>query len=842
MKSMMLPLVDPESSFQNSVLPAKYDQQLGFTFVENFISMAYNVTAVDQTDPYGYGPAYLLNGVTDRGYWYQVGISYNWPFSGISGYNQGFAFNYQVFAPNQSSVYPTNGGGGLQAFSGPVNSGDSILLVLSLYEDLVIMYALDWNTNAESIQVFSAEGALYFEGSPYGPSNENGYFTGLMTEWYHPEPHYDYNCKVTYSNDEFALAAAWMWMDEYDPYDYSWTGAWFVTTSSPVIFYEDPYKLHAFSFRDISETCNAFQFNTGSIIPLPTTITLTPYKDAISLSENNYFTVSYMLNGRPRTTYTQGGILNLNADNSTNVQISGTSSGSSSTELWVLNAQASDITISPGSDATFVYYDLLAQLVSFTGSQGATPLNNTITYFTAPQSASSQYSLTRMDTSMPSAMYHTIWVARGTTASIPTTIYSEPQERWIKTGDTSWKITSANQLPARIIYQHQFLLSYAGIQLDWQWIDADTTTQITLSGISERSAGAGQRITSYVIDDAIPTLVTPTAGNITIKIYMNCAHRISINAIKQFQISLDNITEKSIAYITSPTIVNDTYWYDQGTPVKLVLNTIINRSSGVGERLYSYSTNGAVTTVTQANPITILDTAAISAPEIISVKTVTQYQIRVISGTLASVSDSTIPEDEGWYDANSTITAFINYSTYLNQSQTRANAISYTINDKETSPLDRSGNGSFPVQITLTEPTNINIQSVTQYMLSFTGGYNVKSSYPSPTNDGFFDQGTYLTLTTDKTGQTNDQTTRQKITTYMLDNTELNFKTQSTKLATTEIYFDKPHELIFQNTPLTLSMILLEDQTNLTILLLIIITIIVILSISIALKRRRNKP
>jgi hypothetical protein len=841
MQSMMLPLADSESSYQNSILPAKYDQQLGITFVEDFVSLAYNVTAVDQTDPYGYGPAYLLNGLSNLGYWYQVGISYNWPFAGISGYSQGFAFNYQVFAPNQSSVYPRNGGGGLQTFSGPVYSGDTILLVLSFYNNYVVMYALDWDTNAEAIQVFSSEGAQYFEGSPYGPSNQNGYFTGLMTEWYHPEPYYSYNCKVTYSNDEYALVAAWMWMDEYDPYDYSWTGAWFTTTTTPIDLYQNPYQLHTLSFGDITETCNAFQFSTGSIAQLQSTITIIPASQTIPLSENNYFTIYYTLNGRLRTIHNRGESLNLNSDNGTNIIISGTSSGSSPVESWVLNSKFSNTTIAAGSDATFVYYDLLPQLVSFTVSDSANAPNYTITYFTAPQSSSPNHTLMRIDASVPSSIYQTIMVARGTTVSIPTTISNEPQERWAMIGDSSWIITSSSQIPARIVYQHQFLLSFAGVQLSWQWINADSNTQVTLPGISERSAGSGQRVSSYSIDDTIPTLIQPTTETITLPIYMNSAHRISINFVKQYQISIDETTTKSIAYITSPTIANDTYWYDQGTPVKLVLNTIINRTSESGERLYLYSVNGEATTITQANPITILNLVTISTPEIISVRTVTQYKISVSAGTLESVTNPTIQEDEGWYDANSTITAFFNYSTNLNQQQARTNAISYTLNNKEIISLNRSGNGTFPIQITLTDPTNINIQSVTQYMLTFSGGYNVEASYSSPTNDVFFDQGTSLTLTTDKTGQTSNETNKQKITTYIFDDTELNFKTQTAKLTTTEIYFDKPHELVFQKTPLTLSMILLEDQTNLTILLIIIMTIIVALAITMTVKRQRTK-
>ena len=59
--------------------PANYDEQIGITFAQSFNSIAYNVTALAQSDTDGYGPAYLLNGLSDGGYWYQIGISSLWP-------------------------------------------------------------------------------------------------------------------------------------------------------------------------------------------------------------------------------------------------------------------------------------------------------------------------------------------------------------------------------------------------------------------------------------------------------------------------------------------------------------------------------------------------------------------------------------------------------------------------------------------------------------------------------------------------------------------------------------------------------------------------------------------
>ena len=72
---MLLPKNPSLSSLNLSGL--NYDEQVGETFTQSFTSMAY-VTAVAQVNSDGIGPAYLLNGLSDKGYWYQVGLSYNW--------------------------------------------------------------------------------------------------------------------------------------------------------------------------------------------------------------------------------------------------------------------------------------------------------------------------------------------------------------------------------------------------------------------------------------------------------------------------------------------------------------------------------------------------------------------------------------------------------------------------------------------------------------------------------------------------------------------------------------------------------------------------------------------
>lgn len=259
----------PEKSLISSQIPlALYDEQLGITFTQNFTSMAYNVTAVAQNDSYGYGPAYLLNGLSNSGYWYQVGLSYDWPYAYPTGggYNRGFNMNYEVFNASGDSVFPSNGWGGLLPFLGQVNSGDSVLLRLYFSNSDVTMYAKDWNTGAIANMTYTDEGANYFMGSPNSAIDNNGFFTGLMTEWYHVNPYYGNEAKVTYSNYGTALSSAWMWMDEFklnQSNSKQRTNVWEDFAPFPVLYGFNPKRLQSFPSYGATEYSDAYEFVTG---------------------------------------------------------------------------------------------------------------------------------------------------------------------------------------------------------------------------------------------------------------------------------------------------------------------------------------------------------------------------------------------------------------------------------------------------------------------------------------------------------------------------------------------------------------------------------------------------
>lgn len=177
--------------------PAFYDEQLALVFANSSSqSLCYNVTAVAQSDAQGIGPAYLISGVSNKGYWYQVGLYYNWPaYNGsvYNGFRFGYAYNYNNISGSQNTsatyVY-------LENFSGRVNPGDKVLLQLHFNGSNVVASAVDWDTNASAVEYLNGKEATKFLGTPL--EGTNAFFTGLMTEWKHTQPYYGTESEVGY--------------------------------------------------------------------------------------------------------------------------------------------------------------------------------------------------------------------------------------------------------------------------------------------------------------------------------------------------------------------------------------------------------------------------------------------------------------------------------------------------------------------------------------------------------------------------------------------------------------------------------------------------------------------
>ena len=418
-----------------------YDEQLGTTFTQDFSSLAYNVTAAAQADANGYGPGYLLNGLTATGYWYQVGVSYHWPDSDGS-HDPGFGFSYEVYGSDGKSVYPSKGAG-LGSFSGVVNSGDSVLLSLTFTGSTVQMLAQDWNTSATAEAIYSSEGASSFVGDAFSPVDSHGFFTGLMTEWYHSAPYYANEEEVAYTNTAVALSSAWMWIDEFDTSTTA-PSLFDNQTQAPVTFSSD--QVYPFAAGGATMYISAHRFVTGASAT-SSTLNLTPYTPATPGESSPSFSASYTLAGQPQTDNVAPGTTVLDADPGTVITVS-ISESDIAQGFWVFSNGASpdEVTFAAGTNATYVYYDLVQETISYQVAGGGQALPGSsqpeLTYQEPPPVASATPSaVTAM--AVVSTTPTTIAAILGSDASINGIIPGAPGERWA-TSTQNWTFSAPN--------------------------------------------------------------------------------------------------------------------------------------------------------------------------------------------------------------------------------------------------------------------------------------------------------------------------------------------------------------------------------------------------------------
>ena len=206
-------LLSPGSSTVVSGPKPNYDVQEVMAFAQSYSQLEFDVTAIAQCDANGYGPAYLVNGLSNTGYWYQVGLSWDWPLQ-TGGYTPGFGFVRAAWAPGGLARSSAS-----TPFSGTINPNDTVEMSLSFGGDTVVASARDLSTGASASANYPAYGATSFVGSQAQQSRSatRGYFTGLMTEWYHTSPNYaGPEQKVTYSRTTTPITSATLGVTEWN--------------------------------------------------------------------------------------------------------------------------------------------------------------------------------------------------------------------------------------------------------------------------------------------------------------------------------------------------------------------------------------------------------------------------------------------------------------------------------------------------------------------------------------------------------------------------------------------------------------------------------------------------
>ena len=470
-----------QTNAQGSNVTPSYDEQLGMTFSQDFTKLAYNVTVVAQSDAQGFGPGYLLNGLTDAGYWYQVGLAYDWPYQ-TGGYDPGFNFLYEAFNSSGASIFPSAGGGGLLAFSGPVNGGDRMLLQLSFSGSQVVFFARDWKTGTTASESFAAVGSR-FVGLHFS-SGANGFFTGLMTEWYHVEPYRGGEAEVVYSNPTTPLISAVLWADEFKAND-STSLFWYQQSYT----FSNPTQLHVFSRDGAVEYGDAYEFVTGAQGRVLLTLSY-----SVSGGGTGYSAplLGYFQNGTEQTVQLTGNPTSFFADNGSSWQLSSSLPGGSGTERWATAQQTNGTLTGPLSES-FLYFHQYLVAFSYGAMGGGTG-------YTAPQVQSLQFGTASKLNGGASA-----WVDSGSTFAYPLLLPgSNSTERWASPGHTGTVLRPGNY---SVTYYHQFALT-----LGYYLVGGGSAAGPTLEGTQFGNAYAASvsNSTTYFLDQGTNWSVNET--------------------------------------------------------------------------------------------------------------------------------------------------------------------------------------------------------------------------------------------------------------------------------------------------------------------------------------------
>jgi hypothetical protein len=157
---------------------AVFNEMVGASFVNGTKSIDYFVSAVPQKYAIGSAVAYLINGLTENGYWYQIGLTYDW-----ASFLKGFHIKYEVWNPQGKELFDKNGlETGELDFKEPIRKGDRIELRLTVQNGNVALGAIDLNSNASNQMLIDGNGASTFVGMSSNVATPNGYFTGIMEE------------------------------------------------------------------------------------------------------------------------------------------------------------------------------------------------------------------------------------------------------------------------------------------------------------------------------------------------------------------------------------------------------------------------------------------------------------------------------------------------------------------------------------------------------------------------------------------------------------------------------------------------------------------------------------
>jgi hypothetical protein len=336
---------------------------------------------------------------------------------------------------------------------------------------------------------------------------------------------------------------------------------------------------------------------------------------------------------------------------------------------------------------------------------------------------------------------------------------------------------------------------------DTYWYDSETAVTLSLNGVWNRASGSGLRLTSYTLDTAAPASVSSTAAlAVFSQVPIKSPQSVRASDLVQYQLTVNG--GSGVSYTVAPQIPGDSGWYDSGTALQVSSLGVYSRNAGSGERVISWQIDGGPgAQVTTAGAV-LTPTITMTSAHVVDFGTILQYEVTLNQGamrSLRSISPPTIAGDSYWYDAGWSVAVVLNGTGSIGQG-TRYHTVSYSVDGAAPTVVSQTGSLSVFSVVSLNSPHAIAASTKVQFLLVITGGDRASASVGSPTGDGWYDNGTSLTVSSSYIWNVIAGQSRQSLTSYTLDG-----MTNPVQRATSGVYttppllMARPHSLGFDS-------------------------------------------
>jgi hypothetical protein len=491
-------------------------------------------------------------------------------------------------------------------------------------------------------------------------------------------------------------------------------------------------------------------------------VTITPSPGGNPFPSTYNFNITYTSqssNWWTTTAYTNG-TATIAIDQNTTITIANKASTPSQTEKWCFNQNCTNVSLGSrdGTVTTYYYFDLLAQQVSV--STGASAPTASLDYATGtilPDTLGFPQRLTIQLTQTS----QTIWVQRGTTASVASPTDIGIDTRWV-TSVSAWTISAAFQISNPIVYYAQYLTTFQYTVSGGGSYSLPSVTyydtglpKTILAGTSVWADSAAAYDYQSQLPGSIPderwSTTTPNG------IVYTPGGSVSVSYYHQYGVTVSYQFAGGNAPVT-PSLTGDEYGLSVSTGLSLQPSIIWLDADSA----YSLTKTLAETSLQERWYAPTSNTGLVTGPMILS-PTYTHQYLLTVTGALPGSTG------QGWYDAgsNGSVTS---PGVYEVSSASRIRLTSYSEDGASPRILTDPVLNKVGVSLIMDGPHTVQFFSKLQYYLTNTFQTNsIRSMTSSPTGDSWYDDGTSVDVVLNNNWDAIGNT-RQSLTSYSIDN------------------------------------------------------------------------